>query len=76
MTFYALIALWFTEKEHGMASAVSAMMMRMGMVTAEFTTPLVMQRTNNLVFPFGLAGLVAVVGFFCGLAVVFMDKTN
>lgn len=76
VTFYALIALWFTEKEHGMASAVSAMMMRMGMVAAEFTTPLVMQRTNNLVYPFGLAGLVAVVGFFCGLAVVFMDKTN
>lgn len=76
MTFYALIALWFTEKEHGMASAVSAMMMRMGMVAAEFTTSLVQQRTNNLVYPFGLAGFVAVIGFFCGLAVVAMDKIN
>lgn len=41
VTFYALIALWFTEKEHGMASAVSAMMMRMGMVAAEYTTPII-----------------------------------
>ena len=39
VTFYALIALWFTEKEHGMASAVSAMMIRLGMVCAEFSTP-------------------------------------
>jgi len=41
VTFYALIALWFTEQEHGMASAVSAMMMRLGMVSAEISTPII-----------------------------------
>lgn len=41
VTFYALIALWFSEKEHGMAASVSAMMMRLGMVVAEYSTPMI-----------------------------------
>ena len=76
MTFYALIALWFTEKEHGMASSVSAMMMRLGMVAAEYSTPIVQNKTGNLVYPFSLSASVALVGFFCGLSVVIMDKVN
>ena len=76
VTFYALIALWFTEKEHGMASAVSAMMMRMGMVSAEYSTPIIMQATGNLVYPFSVTGLVALLGFFCGVVVVVMDYKN
>jgi len=40
VTFYALIALWFTHKEHGFASSASAMVMRMGMVASGYFTPL------------------------------------
>ena len=41
VVFYSFIALWFSGKEHGFASAASAMMMRLGMVTTDFTTPIV-----------------------------------
>jgi MFS family permease len=41
VTFYALIALWFTSAEHGMASAVSATTMRIGMVMSGIVTPIV-----------------------------------
>ncbi len=41
VTFYALIALWFTSSEHGMASAVSATTMRLGMVLSGIVTPFV-----------------------------------
>ena len=76
VTFYALIALWFTEKEHGMASAVSAMMIRLGMVSAEFCTPLVQEHYEDLTYPFGLTTTVAFCGLLCGSAVVLMDRVN
>ena len=41
VTFYALIALWFTSAEHGTASAVSATTMRIGMVLSGIVTPIV-----------------------------------
>ena len=41
VTFYALIALWFTSAEHGMASALSATKMRIGMVMSGIVTPIV-----------------------------------
>ena len=45
VTFYAFIPLWFTEKEHGLASAASAMFLLMGMVSSEFSTPMILQST-------------------------------
>ena len=41
VTFYALIDLWFTSAEHGMASALSATTMRIGMVMSGIVTPIV-----------------------------------
>ena len=76
VTFYALIALWFTEKEHGMTSAVSAMMMRLGMVSAEFFTPMIQQATGSLIYPFGFTTIVSLFGLMCGAVVVAIDYTN
>lgn len=76
VTFYALIALWFSEKEHGKASAASAMMMRLGMVSAEFFTPLIQHHFGDLRFPFGVAAIVAFGALLCAIAVVMIDSYN
>jgi hypothetical protein len=41
VVIYAFIALWFSKKEHGLACAGLAMMMRLGMVSTDFITPIV-----------------------------------
>ena len=55
VVIYAFIALWFSGKEHGLACAGLAMMMRLGMVSTDFITPIVDQIRNKLVDPFGIA---------------------
>jgi nitrate/nitrite transporter NarK len=76
VTFYALIALWFTQKEHGMASAVSAMSMRLGMVASGIVTPLVQHTFQTLTMPFTVALSFCIVGLFCAVSVVVVDHKN
>lgn len=77
VTFYALIALWFSKKEHGLASAVSAMMMRVGMVTAEFSTPIFVQKYDGkVVYGFSLGVLITIIGLTCAILVVKIDCVN
>jgi len=48
----------------------------MGMVSSEFSTPMILQSTGNIFFPFATASLVTIVAFTSACVVVYIDKLN
>jgi len=73
---YAFIALWFRGKEQGLACAGVAMMMRLGMVSTDFVTPLIQQSSSKLVFPFIVALCIALVALGSAGLIVAIDRIN
>lgn len=73
---YAFIALWFTGKEHGLACAGIAMMMRLGMVSTDFITPTILNSSDKLVSPFIFAMGISVLALISTLIVIYIDKKN
>ena len=55
----AFSALWFSGKEHGLAFAFVAIMSRLGMVATDFFTPVTMEASGKLEYPFAFALIVA-----------------
>lgn len=73
---YAFLALWFTGKEHGLACAGVAMMMRLGMVSTDFLTPTLQQSSGKLVHPFTFALVLSVLVFAAALLIICIDVRN
>ena len=73
---YALTSLWFTGKEHGFAFAGIAMMMRLGMVSTDFITPVLMQAKHKLIYPFGLALGISLLALCAAFMIVLIDSRN
>ena len=76
VVIYAFVALWFTGKEHGLACAGIAMMMRLGMVSTDFLTPIIQDASGKLVYPFTFALIISVLAFLSALLVICIDKKN
>ena len=72
----AFIALWFSGKEHGFACAGIAMMMRLGMVSTDFITPIVQQTRGKLIYPFGIALGISALVMCAALGMIMINHKN
>jgi MFS family permease len=76
VTYYALLSLWFGERDHGMATSASVVCIRLGIMFSGFVVPLLQAKTGRLEVPFGFATGCAVLGLFAAAAVCLIDGYN